>query len=282
MLSAKVQRRDNNNDTNKSIDDAMRHPNATGSWPIHGVDVTKPLRDPPSDEYGRGNGWTIDIAVATNITITESESRFNIRELNLKVPDNAFSGTYQTVNATEHYDVCSCMWWGNRWSSDDMEKFQQNADGSCNGVIPESCIAYVRETLSGGLCNRPASYKTPEGCHALAPSFAVTASMVLRANKSTYGIGRNWGLYTDGSEELAAYDHAVTNVFPVMLLYKYDDGEVRSNYTVFRCVRANQIAEGSRQPEAFGDRRGSAGVFGVSMFSLFTGLVLCLMVTSLM
>lgn len=109
MLSAKVRRRDNNNDTNKSIDDAMRHPNATGSWPIHGVDVTKPLRDPPSDEYGRGNGWTIDIAVATNITITDSESRFNIRELNLKVPDNAFSGTDQSVNATEHYDVCSFM-----------------------------------------------------------------------------------------------------------------------------------------------------------------------------
>ncbi|KAK6209740.1 hypothetical protein QIS74_11324 [Colletotrichum tabaci] len=103
MLSAKVQRRDNsnnNNNTNESIDDATRHPNATGSWPIHGIDVTKPLRDPPPDEYGRGNGWTIDIAVATNITTTDSESRSNPQDLNLKAPDNAFSETDQMVNAT--------------------------------------------------------------------------------------------------------------------------------------------------------------------------------------
>ncbi|KAK6209741.1 hypothetical protein QIS74_11325 [Colletotrichum tabaci] len=166
-----------------------------------------------------------------------------------------------------------------------MEKLHQDADGSCNGVIPESCIADLREKLPGASCSMPGAYKTPESCpEYLSPSFSITASMAFRANKSTYHIGGNWGPYTNGSEELIreAYDQAVTNVYPVMLVYKYNDGEVQSNYTVFRCVRANQIAEGSRQPEAFGNRRGSAGVVGVSMFSLFTGLVVSLMVTSLM
>ncbi|KAJ0163093.1 hypothetical protein CTA2_3531, partial [Colletotrichum tanaceti] len=157
-----------------SIEDATRHPNATGSWPIHGIDVTKPMRDPPSDEYGRGNGWTIDIAVATNIT-TDPGSRSNPQDLSLKAPANAFSETDLTANATEHYDVCSFMWWGNRWSTDDMEKLHQDADGSCNGVISESCIADLRETLLGASCSINGAYRSPESCpEHLSPSYSIT------------------------------------------------------------------------------------------------------------
>lgn len=37
--------------------------------------------------------------------------------------------------------------------------------------------------------------------------------------------------------------------------YKYRDGDTVHSHTVFKCVRGNKIAEGSREPESVGDVR---------------------------
>lgn len=56
------------------------------------------------------------------------------------------------------------------------------------------------------------------------------------------------------TDSLLAYDYAVTSVWPVLLNWYYEDGSVNMSFSDFRCLRANEIRSGSRQPETLGVR----------------------------
>ncbi|OHE94884.1 hypothetical protein CORC01_09803 [Colletotrichum orchidophilum] len=274
------------NSTSISIQDAVAHPNATGTWPINGIDVTKPLLDPPSDDYGPGNGWSINIAVATNISWeNDSTSVSNPAVITLEAPDNAFEGANSSTNYTENYQVCSFAWITNVWTIKDLEKFQDDVNGSCNGVISDECINDIKAALTGKPCSSFTSFDRPKSCHRALnnPSSFITNVTFNLPNGTSAAEGSsshlfgNWPPYSNRSEVALrnAYDEALTNVYPVLLAYSYEDGENRSNYSVFRCIRANNIVEGSHKPDSFGDnRRSSAGRVSGSTTSAVTGMLL--------
>ncbi|KAK1622833.1 hypothetical protein BDP81DRAFT_333384 [Colletotrichum phormii] len=262
----KIEKRQTNS-TNITIRDAVAHPNATGTWPINGIDVTKPLLDPPSDDYGPGNGWSINIAIATNITADKiSTSALNPAVITLEVPENAFQGVNSSTNYTENYDICSFAWFENVWTVEELEKLQDDVNGFCNGIISDECIKETKEVLGGNVTfNMPNGTSTNEG-----------------SSSQLFGI---WGPYSNRSEAglRDAYDTALTNVYPLLLTYTYEDGETRSNYSVFRCVHANNIVEGSREPGSFGsNRRSSAVRSSWSTCSAVVGMLLSFSLTMIL
>ncbi|KAK1483010.1 hypothetical protein CABS01_02746 [Colletotrichum abscissum] len=213
------------NSTSINIRDAVAHPNATGTWPINGIDVTEPLLNPPADDYGPGNGWSINIAVATNISADGiSTSVSNPAVISLEGPENAFQGLNSTTNYTENYDICSFAWFENVWTVKELEKLQDDVNGTCNGVISEECIKETKEALVRQPCSTFRSFEKPKSCpQALSSpsSFRRNVTFDLPTGPSTnesssshlFGI---WGPYSNRSEAglRDAYDTALTNVYP--------------------------------------------------------------------
>ncbi|KAI3539708.1 hypothetical protein CSPX01_08664 [Colletotrichum filicis] len=222
------------NSTSINIRDAVANPNATGTWPINGIDVTEPLLNPPADDYGPGNGWSINIAVATNISADGiSTSVSNPAVITLEGPENAFQGLNSTTNYTENYDICSFAWFENVWTVKELEKLQDDVNGTCNGVISEECIKETKEALVRQPCSTFRSFEKPKSCpQALSSpsSFRRNVTFDLPNGTSTdesssshlFGI---WGPYSNRSEAGLhdAYDTALTNVYPVLLAYNYGE-----------------------------------------------------------
>ncbi|WYZ35133.1 hypothetical protein EsH8_I_001409 [Colletotrichum jinshuiense] len=279
------------NETTILLDDAVQHPNATGRWPIIGIDVSKPLLDhPTTEDYGHGNGWSIDIAVATNVS-TEGVTNSNPSRILLKAPENAFADLNSTTNAINNYSVCAVTWFTNTWTLGEIKKLNEDVDGSCNGVISTECIKDLKQTLAGQPCSRTSSFTKPESCKDALSSFSafqsnVTFNFTEEASHSSNSSFRLFGSYvpynnkSDEANTRDIYDQALTNVYPVLLTYNYDDGQRQDNYSVFHCVRANNIVEGSRKPETFGSyRRNSAGRATGSLFSLVVGIFVSVVIT---
>ncbi|OBR15092.1 hypothetical protein CH63R_00272 [Colletotrichum higginsianum IMI 349063] len=283
---------DRTNRTSNNVRDAVVHANATGSWPFRGIDITKPMDHPPDDEVGEGNGWSINIAVATNTTSntgSSSQPRGNPQYIYINAPEDAFENPDSASTSPEDWTTCAVVWLGNRWSVEEIEQLHQDPDGACNEVISEECISGLRQKLLDTGCWLWGG-ELPEGCPgAVSDVMVMTNTLEFSAEKHSYEVSASPGPHSNLTEVglRAAYDEALTKVFPMMLLYQYDDGEVKSDYTVFRCILASNVTEGSREPESFGEIR--SGLFGIGESSarrnpssaswLITGLAVCLAVS---
>ena len=60
------------------------------------------------------------------------------------------------------------------------------------------------------------------------------------------------------TDSLAAYDYAVTSIWPVLVNIYYKDDSSNMSFSDFRCLRAQNISEGSRKPETLGVREQDA------------------------
>lgn len=143
------------------VPNAVKEPNATGSWPIVGIDLSKPLVNPPdSTLYGRGNGWSIEVKVATNRTNgdtpkeePERNAVWNINPvtIDLEGPKNAF----EAGNVSSNYSFCSYVWNGisDPYTKKDLETLDEDTDGSCNGWISNMCIEDLKQAARTARCN---------------------------------------------------------------------------------------------------------------------------------
>ncbi|KAL0929718.1 uncharacterized protein CTRU02_215361 [Colletotrichum truncatum] len=228
------------------------------------------MLDPPDDEYGKGNGWSINMAVATNITDPDDSNSVSFPSMiTLQGPANPFANVNATEDDLKSYKICSFVWWTNGWSVQDLEKLHQDVDGSCNGVISADCIKDIRETSVDRVCTTVASFETPKSCHdVLRSPLPLSRDLTFKLsdknmtqNGPSIDLFGGWGPYSNSSEDWVrdTYDQALTNVYPVLLTYKYGNGETSTNHSVFRCVRANNIVAGSRTPDTFGRFRRSSG-----------------------
>lgn len=175
---------DRTNRTSNNVRDAVVHANATGSWPFRGIDITKPMDHPPDDEVGQGNGWSINIAVATNTTSntgSSSQPRGNPQYIYINAPEDAFENPDSASTSPEDWTTCAVVWLGNRWSVEEIEQLHQDPDGSCNEVISEECISGLREKLLGRGCWLW-SGELPEGCPGAVSDVMVMTSKLHSSN----------------------------------------------------------------------------------------------------
>ncbi|KAE9571867.1 hypothetical protein CGMCC3_g11958 [Colletotrichum fructicola] len=283
------------------IPNAVKEPNATGSWPIVGIDLSKPLVNPPdSTLYGRGNGWSIEVKVATNRTNgdtpkeePERNAVWNINPvtIDLEGPENAF----EAGNVSSNYSFCSYVWNGisDPYTKKDLETLDEDTDGSCNGWISNMCIEDLKQAARTARCNSTTGdlIHKPDSCGKKIDPLSylirnLTNQTEATANNDT---GPVYSLYSwvagifnasDEKETNDSYNEALTRVWPVILSFNYDDGENQTDYQVFRCVRANNVVQGSREPDGFGDRPNMAGTLEWSVSTMALGLGISLGISS--
>ncbi|KAK1721238.1 uncharacterized protein BDZ83DRAFT_784837 [Colletotrichum acutatum] len=264
------------------LTDSLLSPNATGSWPIFGIDVSKPLSEnPTNNEFGQGNGWSIDVAVATNVS-GGIVSNSNPSKITLDSSDNPV----ERGNITDGYRICSYVWWQMSWTENKIKKLNDDSQGSCGGVIPQNCIDDLKETAAKIQCDGSLEsslygigFDIPASCRNLTEEFMSNASA---SSHTLFQSTAPYNLPGNESNTRQVYDYAVTQVWPVMLSYSYAEENAVSNYTVFRCVRANNITAGSRSPESFGNRPSSSTQHRSSFAGLFVGLLVTTIVSSWM
>ncbi|KAK1622835.1 hypothetical protein BDP81DRAFT_454863 [Colletotrichum phormii] len=212
---------------------------------------------PKNNEFGQGNGWSINVAVATNVS-QGTMSNSTLSRISLDASDTPFS----SGNVSDGYRVCSYVWWQMGWTENEINKLHDDSEGSCGGVIPQSCIHDIRETAAKVQCDSSLEsplygigFNIPTSCRNLTTKFTSNAS------DSSYTVFQSSAPYNvagNDSDTREVYEYAMTQVWPVMLSYSYTEESGTSNYTVFRCVRANNITAGSPLPESFGNRPSSS------------------------
>ncbi|KAK1691141.1 hypothetical protein BDP55DRAFT_318280 [Colletotrichum godetiae] len=273
--------------------DSLSNPNATGSWPIFGIDLSKPPSEPPrNNEFGQGNGWSINVAVATNVS-QGTMSNSNPSRISLDASDTPLA----SGNVSDGYRVCSYVWWQMGWTENEIKILHDDSEGSCGGVIPQNCIHDIRETAAKVQCDSSLEsplygigFNIPTSCsdsmaYTTAERKNLTTELMSNGSDFSYTLFQSIAPYNvvgNDSDTREVYDYAVTQVWPVMLSYSYTEESGTSNYTVFRCVRANNITAGSRLPESFGNRPSSWAQVESSFASLFVGLLVATIVSNWM
>ncbi|KAF9872058.1 hypothetical protein CkaCkLH20_10395 [Colletotrichum karsti] len=226
-----------------------KHPTATGSWPIYGIDISRPLTSTPdANAYGQGNGWSIDVAVTYNWTenpFSRSKNRYGVT---LTAPEKPFE-VLDASNSSAGYQMCNQVWFKTTWSAEQRKKLAEDVDGSCNGVIPDDCVRDLTQSLKDEGCgddvDRPASCDAVFQDAGVVRSDPVSsfANALDKASPSfkLAGASSDPTAESEHGELEQTYDEAVAQVFAVLLLWEYDDGENKSDYSVFRCVRATDV-----------------------------------------
>ncbi|KAF9869746.1 hypothetical protein CkaCkLH20_12789 [Colletotrichum karsti] len=235
------------------IPNAVKAPNATGSWPILGIDLSEPLLSPPDSEaYGQSNGWSIEVKIAANRTNgdvpREDPDRYAVWNINpftidLVGPENA----YKAGNISGNYSVCSYTWNAAKdsYTKKDIEQLQQDNNGSCNGWIPEQCIQDLKSKAREVGCSRDKQdwASAPESCTTKLDWPGTSPHNLNFTNNTETDEETSYPKFnlfkwtaggqfnaSDEKETEDSYDQALTSFWPVLLSYNYDDGENRSDY----------------------------------------------------
>lgn len=61
--------------------------------------------------------------------------------------------------------------------------------------------------------------------------------------------------WNDTANTSSVYDYAVTSIWPVLLNIYYKDDSMNMSFSDFKCLRAQNISEGSRTPDTLGVRQ---------------------------
>ncbi|KAH9896322.1 hypothetical protein F4778DRAFT_783598 [Xylariomycetidae sp. FL2044] len=224
---------------------AMAAPNATGSYPVAGFDVTKPYPGEPID------GWTLDISVAAEIPTTPNGSEFVTGVgLQLKAPralltnaSDVAGGVLPADNST--WRLC-LMGFSSKLSGD------ANADGTCTGILDDDCISDLKSlatsigsTYSQFACpnDLPSSCPTSDlmtGTHPLDERFTQTETYTVFSEAFQKG-------------DQAQYDSLGAGVYPLVITWMHTSNvtskaPLRENQVTVACAQANNITPGSETP----------------------------------
>lgn len=148
----------NNSDLPYNITDGFgRAPNATGSWPIKGVDLSRGWagKDSLIDE-----GWELFTSYWAGLD-NDGNGTYNPSRTWLRVPPDTFSGD----EVDENWAVCIYHVDNVRWSEEDAQKmWDEDDDGDCAGLVSQECIDDMIEIAesSGHECHM--NYPTPDSC----------------------------------------------------------------------------------------------------------------------
>ncbi|KAI1772084.1 hypothetical protein F4818DRAFT_427592 [Hypoxylon cercidicola] len=257
-------------------DAALSTPNATGTYPMPGFNISGAFSDAEIP------GWMMSIRVSTN-----RESHLQNRDDDSN-DSRYFTGTSISVRAPDallrdnQVVLSEDLQGGSSWKvrayvvdsiRDGVDEEARDDDGSCASFLSPACIndwqaAYVASDDSGPV--------EPEACtRDLGDGWGVWATLdyvPLSAFNGTELFAR-----ADTEEELddndELYADAVRDIWPVMMVYSSTDANnvTRREQARLTCVRARNITDGSAQPDAAASTMPSTfwlalGALGTSVF----------------
>lgn len=249
--------------------------NATGQFSIPSVDLTKPWAG--NDSFG--DDWNIYAAAFAGLPASENTVSFPTSQW-LRIPEDSFEGD----EIDQGWSICSYPFFSFSWFRESLEEAQDDPDGDCAGTIPQQCIDELlarTNSLEGCRDSWGDSESSIDSCDGLTffglYDFNVSPFDHQNiADKLTQRVSSDNGTaisllgkilpYARADNQTMrdeVYDRAISDVIPYIISYKYQTREKVESHSVFKCVRANNIADGSREPESVGKVPSSGNAVGI-------------------
>ncbi|KAM7184951.1 hypothetical protein V8F20_011988 [Naviculisporaceae sp. PSN 640] len=248
------------------------NPNATGSFPIDGFDVTKPY--PSGSAPDPIEGWSIELGVAAAISTENSTGTMSLPNdgyaaglsLQLKPPAELVTQDAAGVKADESWKVCITVMFNDQFSEAATEAGKKD-DGSCNMLFGEECVAALLaaweseavKSNDGRICPTP---KRPAECSGASEQdlFSSMGTALLEfhsdpkdGDQNAVQIGSG---YFKDKTNTTEYDLLGGKPFPVVIGWGFNSTSRRAPGTMvyagasLACVRATKAAPGSELPFA--------------------------------
>ncbi|KAL6851177.1 hypothetical protein ACO1O0_008305 [Amphichorda felina] len=245
--------------SDQAWESGLRNPNATGSVPVVGFNVSRPW--PARDT--RDDDWTLDAKLVADLpTKWEEDGEFYTGiSLTLSPPDYLVK---KLGNGTEVLDVDITTWQGCVTIITNLpEEVQEQGyddDGSCRSVLGDNCVDdYLAAMLDtqgfGEVCHAP---PLPESCEGKFGGGAVTMGFHLNDTRLLNGPTITFSSdETHKKGNTSSYETMVKSAYPVLFgfagknLYSldpqppYEEGD----YGSFACIRPNETTPGSKKVE---------------------------------
>ncbi|XXH06074.1 hypothetical protein Hte_012519 [Hypoxylon texense] len=234
-------------------DAALAAPNATGTYPMPGFNISGPFSDAEIP------GWTMSIRVSANrethLNDADDKSRyFTGASISVRAPD-ALLRDNQVVLADD-------LQGGSSWKvrayvvdaiKDKVDEKARDDDGSCASFLSAECI---RDWQAAYVESNDSVLISPDACtRDIGDGWGVWASLdyvPLTAFNGTELFARADTDDDDDDDDDDLYADAVQDIWPVMMVYSSTDADnvTRREQARLTCIRARNITEGSAQPDA--------------------------------
>ncbi|KAH6684822.1 hypothetical protein F5X68DRAFT_192001 [Plectosphaerella plurivora] len=251
-------------------------PNATGQLSIPGVDLTKPWAG--NDSFG--DDWNIYAAAFAGLPGLDNTVAFPTNQW-LRIPEDSFEGD----EIDNGWSICSYPFYNFKWFRGSLEEAQDDPDNDCAGAIPQQCIdELLARTNSLGGCDDDwdRASTSIDSCDDVT-AWGLSDFSVFPFNDqrdiadvlgqrmssdngtaiSLYGRLHPYAHTDNQTMRDEVYDTAISDVIPYIISYKYQTREKNESHSVFKCVRANNLADGSRVPEGVGRVADGGNAVGV-------------------
>lgn len=271
------------------FDNLLHSPNATGSFPISGPNISAPYSPSAKPE-----GWSWFIAVVADIPIenssvagqNESENTFYTGG---KMILNAPPSHSQNLTVDDDWEICI-----SRWQLDGAaypSKLRSD-NGSCLSVLTNQCIDDIKVAANTGRCSCPLSREIPS-CASLGDDSALWDSNCItnfyNASATRAWKGGNLELGTYGGAtshdhgDVEAYNYIGSLAWPVLVSFRGgQNGGVDQDTAIdqatasMSCIRAIDGIGGSSAPTGH-DLPGSGNRINMDWFALGSVLVSCIL-----
>ncbi|KAI3330750.1 hypothetical protein F4824DRAFT_515420 [Ustulina deusta] len=241
------------------------HPNATGSYPIPGPNISVPGNTLSSGNENTVDGWSWSIVVAADLPLEnssvphEGDAQGPLYYTGEKMTFNAPSSLVDSGgNLTVSDDWQICLF---HWSLDGFPYTHKlrSDNGTCRSVLTDKCIADIEEAAATsqkkGRCVCPLAKDIPS-CRRLGDKSMVFSNSCEASSYNSSGI-RGW---EDGKMELIPFGDNITHksgererynivgslAWPVMASFM--NTVDRNSTASLSCVRAADAVAGSIAP----------------------------------
>ncbi|KAL7917141.1 hypothetical protein ACQKWADRAFT_307463 [Trichoderma austrokoningii] len=255
--------------------------NATGSSSIPAANTSNPKEPLEFD----GKFWTIGISLQANIPLNGStDKNLNAAEKNQFTQlvsmslDNIDKG--QAANLTVETTMCGHIMFGVKPNVTADNQDDAGKGGNCD-FLSQQCQKDLQNAAIDG-ANECDSIAVPNSCAEwLGPSSSenegsqMSSTYVQEFTKNLLLGSRFFtiGLEPTSNNNETEYDTAIRNIWPVLFTFSHVSSTANVSNAALRCLRPNNITNGSRDPDASnnggngdggsGDHPGTAGTYSV-------------------
>ncbi|KAI1495454.1 hypothetical protein F5X99DRAFT_403497 [Biscogniauxia marginata] len=256
---------------------AISTPNATGTYPIHGFNI--------SGAYSEEEvpGWSISIRVSADHetgwddTGADLSGYFVATSISIQAPDSLLDTNeiVRTVKVAENPEWAVSVW-PSIHLSEDITESSQNDNGSCLSFLPQQCIKDWQDeyvTMDTG------NHAPPSSCNStlreviqLTNENNNTVSLQTFNGTELVGWSNTYDDQNRGADELRA---AMRRIWSVMMVYRQSGQSGTASVAArLACIRARDVADGNHTTTSASSRHPVVGVWALGLPAAVVFLVL--------
>ncbi|KAF7538173.1 hypothetical protein G7054_g3121 [Neopestalotiopsis clavispora] len=250
----------------------LERPNATGSFPITGFDISKAFTSPPPTV----DGWELAINVTSSISDADTLNPGNSTgqvytgtSIYLRAPDDVIAALDPDTAADDTtWKICVTVMTGG--TEDDTSAAD---NGTCTSLSSQ-CVADFQDAYADQFAKLQDCYRqppTPDSCgNSLNQANLTTQQYAIDHLNGTEVFVTASGPHDAGDN--TAYDNAVKTVWPVLVVWGWNTRANVSDDTKptvqLTCARANNTGDGSDSSASVASRSHGAAAIAFAIAGL--------------